>query len=113
MKYNDKLTIKLTREGLSEISELIQSCKYLRLLLDGSSHFTENCEWTFDDISNRQLYLLHLPVNDLEVLKFLFNAELKHNFAWEWRKSLSARDIRIKMLKRIIKAITKYKGGSK
>lgn len=109
---NAKLTIKLTREGLSSISRLIRNSKHLSLLLDGGSHFTENCEWSFDEVNNRQAYYLHLPTDKLEILEFLFRSILEHPSGSEW--SWSDRRLRDKMLKRILKAIQKFnKEGKK
>ena len=106
----DFLTINLTREGLSAISGLIRISPYLNQNLDGKNHFTENCEWTFDELNNRQAYRLHLPKNKLEVLNFLFATELekrttenfwKANYLFEYRMNRACQ----KMLKRILKAI--------
>lgn len=107
---NAKLTIKLTREGLSAISDQIQRSKHLSLLLDGSSHFTENCEWTFDEVNNRQAYYLHLPIDKIEILEFLFKVELEHPscLGSEWSSYNRDRRLRDKMLKRILKAIQKF-----
>ena len=69
-------TINMTREGLYAISTLIEKSPYLSQILDGGSHFTENCDWSFDDVNNRQSYKLHLPEDKLDTLKFLFNSEI-------------------------------------
>ena len=71
-------TINMTREGLSAVSTLIERNPHLSQILDGRSHFTENCEWTFDEDNNRQAYKLHLPKDKLDILKFLFNSEIIH-----------------------------------
>ena len=117
----DFLTINLTREGLSAISDLIQASPYLNQILDGKNHFTENCEWTFDELNNRNAYRLHLPKNKLEILNFLFASELEKratksywDFTFEgnlsdgrqnWSEPHFQSKIGEKMLKRILKAI--------
>ena len=100
-------TINMTREGLSAISSLIEDSPHLSQILDGSSHFTENCDWSFDDVNNRQSYKLHLPEDKLGVLKFLFKSELDKFATIEWwdRVHFSTRNHAKKMLKRIIKNI--------
>ena len=108
----DFLTINLTREGLDAISGLIKRSPYLNQILDGKSHFTENCEWIFDVKNNRNAYRLHLPKNKLEVLNFLFTSELEKRTTesfWEGHYVMCYRRHRTckKMLKRILKAIKK------
>ena len=100
-------TINMTREGLSAISSLIEDSPYLSQILDGSNHFTENCDWGFDDVTNRQTYKLHLPEDKLEILLFLFESELEKFSTVEWwdRVHFRTRNNAKKMLKRIVKAI--------
>ena len=103
-----KVTINLTRDGLSSISKLIKRTPYLSRILDGSSHFTENCDWGFDNEKNRNTYQLHLPVDKLDILLFIFESELnfKTRMSDFWKSSYQ-NDICEKMLNRIVKAIKK------
>ena len=100
-------TIKMTRNGLSAISTLIEDSPYLSQILDGSNHFNGNCEWSFDDINNRQSYKLHLPEDKLDILKFLLKSELKHYSTDEFwgRVHFETKRDAIKMVKRIVKAL--------
>ena len=102
-------TINMTREGLSAISSLIVRSPYLKQILNGKSHFTENCEWDFDVKSNRNTYRLHLPKDKLDILKFLFDSEL-HQKTTESFWSSDCVDFRrkgqgYKMIKRILEQI--------
>ena len=99
-------TINMTREGLYAISTLIEKSPYLSQILDGGSHFTENCDWSFDDVNNRQSYKLHLPEDKLDILKFLFKVELQKNASRFWETHYKNKDAE-KMLKRIIKSLNK------
>ena len=100
-------TINMTRNGLDAISTLIERSPYLSQILDGSNHFNENCEWTFDYVNNRQAYRLHLPEDKIDILKFLFESELNKSACYEfWGKvHFSTLEDAKKMLKRILKAI--------
>tara|TARA_B110000196_G_C20946537_1_gene567210 strand:+ start:362 stop:688 length:327 start_codon:yes stop_codon:yes gene_type:complete len=103
-------TINLTREGLSAISLLIERSDYLSQILDGSSHFTENCDWSFDKTLNRNTYKLHLPEDKIDILKFLFKSEISKNATksfWGTGNGahLSTRASASKMLKKIVKVL--------
>ena len=99
-------TINMTRVGLSAMCKLIDSSDFLSEILDGSSFFTKNCEWTFNEETNRQVYRLHLPEDKLDILKFLFKVELEKKSSRFWETPYQRQDAE-KMLKRIIKSLNK------
>ena len=99
-------TINMTREGLSAMCKIIESSDYLSKILDGSGFFTKNCEWTFNEETNRQEYKLHLPEDKLDILKFLFEVELEKKSSRFWETPYQRKD-GVKMLKRILKALNK------
>ena len=102
------IKINLTRDGLSNISRLITDSKHLSEILDGSRKFEgdgeDNCVWFIDTATNRHTHMLCLPSDKLQVLKFLFEVELKFITLSKCITFKNFKDTK-KMLKNILKVI--------
>ena len=95
-------TINLTKDGFSAIKIMVNKSNHLSEILD-TSNTGENFFWDWELKTNRFVHQINLPEDRLELLKFLFEVEIKHLFT-------KGVDVRVcenaeKMVKRIVKAI--------
>tara|TARA_R100000773_G_C4218040_1_gene116505 strand:- start:905 stop:1318 length:414 start_codon:yes stop_codon:yes gene_type:complete len=121
----NSLVINLTREGSQGLRDLINKSQLIHTILDANSSWTRNFYWGFDQKLNRNTYKLYLPKDKLDLLLFLFEAELNfktctHNF-WNTHYTHCTNgkahfasphyqaDKVCVMIKRIIKEIKNYK----
>ena len=126
---DNSLVINLTREGSQGLRNLIQRSQLIHTILEADSAWTSNFDWSFDKRLNRQSYKLYLPKDKLDLLLFLFEAELNHktcthNF-WDThfthctngKAHFASPHYQSKkvcvMVKRIIKGIKNYKKEGK
>ena len=93
------VTVKLTKDGFSAIKTMINKSNHLSEILD-TSNTGKNFFWDWDLKTDRFVHQINLPQDKLELLKFLFEVEIKH-FEAHFTTVKNAE----KMVKRIVKAI--------
>jgi hypothetical protein len=94
-------TINLTKDGFSAMKKLISESHHLSEVLDiRNDDRGGNFFWDWDLKTNRFVHQINLPEDKLELLKFLFEVEIKH-FDAHFTTVNNAE----KMVKRILKAI--------
>ncbi len=66
-------TINLTKDGFSAIKKMVRESNHLSEILTVKNFF-----WDWDLNTNRFVHQINLPKNKLDILKFLFEVEIKH-----------------------------------